>query len=200
MGKAFAAASVLVSVATIDNAHAEFIVNIDQVGSNVVVTGSGTLDINGLAYNETITTAFSSVDAQFGQLSIGPTGDSSSVYVYLGITGPSNFGTGGLYTPSSGSGDYVGMQESSESLAVPAGYISGSSLFDTMTFDDTTLAALGLTPGTYTYFLNGEDTFQINIGTTPLPATLPLFAGGLSFVGFLAKRRKQNAKPAIAAA
>jgi hypothetical protein len=35
---------------------------------------------------------------------------------------------------------------------------------------------------------------------TPLPATLPLFAGGLGFVGYLAKRRKRNAKQALAAA
>jgi hypothetical protein len=34
---------------------------------------------------------------------------------------------------------------------------------------------------------------------TPLPATLPLFAGGLGFVGFLTKRRK-NAKQSVAAA
>jgi hypothetical protein len=38
------------------------------------------------------------------------------------------------------------------------------------------------------------------VSTTPLPATLPLFAGGLGFVGYLAKRRKQNAKQALAAA
>jgi hypothetical protein len=38
------------------------------------------------------------------------------------------------------------------------------------------------------------------IGTTPLPATLPLFAGGLGFVGYLTKRRKQNNKQALAVA
>ena len=43
--------------------------------------------------------------------------------------------------------------------------------------------------GTY----NMSATFDVLNGpvtTTPLPATLPLFAGGLGFVGFLAKRRK----------
>ena len=40
----------------------------------------------------------------------------------------------------------------------------------------------------------------VNLATTPLPATLPLFAGGLGFVGYLAKRRKQSAKHALAAA
>jgi hypothetical protein len=35
---------------------------------------------------------------------------------------------------------------------------------------------------------------------TPLPATLPLFAGGLGFVGCLAKRRKQTVKQSFAVA
>jgi len=35
---------------------------------------------------------------------------------------------------------------------------------------------------------------------TPLPAALPLFAGGLGFIGYLAKRRKKSAMPALAAA
>jgi hypothetical protein len=35
---------------------------------------------------------------------------------------------------------------------------------------------------------------------TPLPATLPLFAGGLGFVGYLARRRKRTGKYALVAA
>lgn len=31
------------------------------------------------------------------------------------------------------------------------------------------------------------------VSTTPLPASLPLFAGGLGFVGFLARKRRKNA-------
>jgi hypothetical protein len=38
------------------------------------------------------------------------------------------------------------------------------------------------------------------VSATPLPATLPLFAGGLGFVGYLARRRKQKAKQSLAAA
>jgi len=39
-----------------------------------------------------------------------------------------------------------------------------------------------------------------NIDATPIPATLPLFAGGLGFVGYLARRRRQSGKRALAAA
>lgn len=65
--------------------------------------------------------------------------------------------------------------------------ITGLNPFTSLTFSDTT----GNSPA-----------FEFDIGeaATPLPATLPLFAGGLSFVGYLTKRRKQNAKQALAAA
>jgi len=46
-----------------------------------------------------------------------------------------------------------------------------------------------------------QETFTFNnVATTPLPATLPLLAGGLGFVGFLARRRKGSAEHAVAAA
>ena len=57
-----------------------------------------------------------------------------------------------------------------------------------------------LTPGGSLNFLSGTDYSSNAVSTTPLPATLPLFAGGLGFVGYLAKRRKKNATPAVAAA
>jgi hypothetical protein len=41
---------------------------------------------------------------------------------------------------------------------------------------------------------------NLTAATTPLPATLPLFAGGLGFVGYLTRRRKQSAKQVLAAA
>jgi hypothetical protein len=42
-------------------------------------------------------------------------------------------------------------------------------------------------------------TVTFDVSATPLPATLPLFAGGLGFVGFLTRRKKRNAQ-ALAAA
>jgi hypothetical protein len=39
-----------------------------------------------------------------------------------------------------------------------------------------------------------------NIDATPIPATLPLFVGGLGLFGYLARRRKMSCKRALAAA
>lgn len=38
------------------------------------------------------------------------------------------------------------------------------------------------------------------VSATPLPATLPLFAGGLGFIGYLTRRRKRSGKQALAVA
>jgi len=41
------------------------------------------------------------------------------------------------------------------------------------------------------------DDLDIDISTTPLPATLPLFAGGLGVIGFLRRRSKSNTCSAL---
>ena len=43
-------------------------------------------------------------------------------------------------------------------------------------------------------------TATTDVSATPLPAALPLFAGGLGFVGYLTGRKKRKAGQAIAAA
>jgi hypothetical protein len=132
-----------------------------------------------------------------GTLVIGPLGPTGTD-IYTGITGPSNFGSGGVASASSGSRDAVGIGGEDNLLAVPVGYVSGSLLSDTSTFDNATLASLGLTLRTYTYSWTPEseatdDSFVINVGTTPLPAALPLFAGGLGALGLFGWRRKRKA-------
>jgi hypothetical protein len=41
----------------------------------------------------------------------------------------------------------------------------------------------------------GFDFTAAMTSTTPLPSTLPLFAGGLGFMGYLTRRRKKKARP-----
>ncbi len=53
----------------------------------------------------------------------------------------------------------------------------------------------------WTNWQQEQEQFTFNdIRSTPLPAALPLFAGGLGFVGYLARRRKRSGKQALAAA
>lgn len=95
----------------------------------------------------------------------------------------------------------VGIIASENQLIVPQDFMGGS-LSASMTFDNTTIADLGLLTGTFTWSWTAtpsapDDSFGINTGATtatPLPAALPLFAGGLGAMGLLGRRRKRNAQ------
>jgi hypothetical protein len=55
-------------------------------------------------------------------------------------------------------------------------------------------------PGQEAYFTGTYSITAIAAATTPLPAALPMFAGGLGLVGYLARRRKRSSGQALAAA
>jgi hypothetical protein len=68
-------------------------------------------------------------------------------------------------------------------------------------------ASLSASATTAVYFdnlatggISSHDTITAALQITPLPATLPFFASGLGFVGYLAKRHKRSAKQALVAA
>ena len=117
------------------------------------------------------------------------------VHVYSGITGPSNFGSGGFTAASSGSGDRVGIDNDGKVLFVPLDYVSDSPLSDTSTYLSQTFGSLGVTPGTYewTWGSGANQNFTLVIGTVvPEPSTWAMMLlgfAGLGFVGYQSRRR-----------
>ena len=87
------------------------------------------------------------------------------------------------------------MNSGNGTIYVPAGYVSGTLIDGTSTFDATTLAGLGLIPGaSYTYNYGtgvSADSMVFNIAPTPAPepASMALLTIGLLGVG-AARRRK----------
>jgi hypothetical protein len=136
-------------------AQAGYTVTLQQVGPDVVATGSGPLDLTGLSKNGTSSIG-GGISADVGVIATGPT-FSSSVDVYSGISGPTSFGSGSSGGPAStGSGDMVGIIRHigvphGPFLAVPAGYVSGTALSDSATYIGKTFATLGVIPGTYVW-------------------------------------------------
>src|SRR5436190_11674907 len=160
-------------------AEAGYTVTLQQVGPDVVATGSGALDLTGRTpvyqgiYN-------SEIDPGAGDAGIvtGPTSSGVDTYnVNHWISGPTSFGSGGLTLASSGSGDMVGTHsliwEGGEVigfLIVPRGYVSGTFLSNSASWSGKTFATLGVTPGTYvwTWGTGANQNFTLKIlPTTP---------------------------------
>ena len=78
-----------------------YVVTVDQIGSNVVATGSGEFDLTGLSfYGATAGPAIIFPAYGIIQVAAGP-GDS-----YTGVTGPNSFGQNVSFTANSNSGGF----------------------------------------------------------------------------------------------
>jgi protein with PEP-CTERM/exosortase system signal len=169
-----------------------FTMTLQQVGSNVVANGSGAINLTGLTLDD----LFSPVAGVVGSSGIINMGQSAvNVPGYFGFTGPSNFGGGGLFSPNTSSGDFVGINNSPlGDIFVPQGYVSDTALSDSMTFNSATFASLGLTPGTYTWSWGTglrNQNFTLIIGGAGVPdGGSTVFLLGFGLLGLAALRRK----------
>src|SRR5262245_59240729 len=165
-------------------AQAGYTVTLQQLGTAVVATGSGAIDLNGLTFSQSATGVNPGLrpnggpprPLEFEWIITGPT--SSSVDIYFSPSGPTNFGSGGAASANSGSGNMVGVVTSAfwgNVLYVPMGYISGTALSDMAIYNNATFATLGATPGTYvwTWGIGPNQNFTLQIVCTGRCAPTP---------------------------
>ena len=169
-----------------------FTITLEQMGANVVATGSGAINLTGLTFSVTSPVG-AGIVANLGDIFMG----SGSSDTYRGFTGPTNFGTGGFVAGNPLSGDSVGIFAGLGQISVPEGYVSGNPLSASMTFDNATIHSLGLRPGTYTWTWGtgtgiGNQFFTVQIvGPTTVPdggSTVSLL--GFALLGLAGLRRK----------
>jgi hypothetical protein len=122
-------------------------IDIFESGANVVAAGAGVFDITDLTFSAG-SSGSAAIAPSRGGVGIGSPADSA---LYGTLIGPSSLGSGRFPTfASSASGDMFGTGFSDErDLLIPSDYISGAALLGSATFDDQTIASLGLDPGTY---------------------------------------------------
>lgn len=156
-----------------------FTVTIIESGGNVVMSASGSLNINDLtlAVSGAGPLGSGGIGVNSATFIMGNTGDNYDEYEGFTST-PSNFGTGGGGSSSSSSGDVFGVIFQGTppyQLVVPVGYTTGTPISSTQTFNSATFASLGLVEGTYTYsWGSGANADSINVvvgggGVTPTP-------------------------------
>lgn len=180
-------------------AHAStFTVTLAQSGPDVVATGTGTIDLTGLTSFGTFVTN-NEMYPDHGIIGVGGT---ASKDTYSGESGPFSFGSGTAAFPSSSTGDPVSLEDFGLFIDVPQGYLSGASLNGTATFASTTLGALGVKPGTYTWTWNsGANSFVIVVPSfrgVPEPATWALMLAGVGLLGASLRTARARAPARLA--
>lgn len=190
-------AGMLVCLLSFSSAQAAFVFDLVDSGGNLVLSGSGTIDLTGL--HPTTSQHFGSSVAYVGatispyksEVRMGIYRPFQPVHFYGDISGPASFGIGlgPLGAAISGSGDSFGIVGGSE-IYVPQGYVSGTYLSGSTTWFDRTIAHIGATPGTYVWSLP-NDTITLNVGVVPIPAAVWLFGSALVGLGWM--RRKVTA-------
>lgn len=193
---ALGAAIVIGSGLSAPPAQAGYVVTLTQQGSDVVATGSGPVDLTGLAGPATGNSNNDQIRPDLGIIITGPV-PSTTIDIYGGYTGPTSFGSSAFAFASSGSGDKVGIVAFEGELVLPADYVSGSALSNTSTYDNQTFASLGVMPGTYEWIWgSGADqnfTLVIGAAAVPEPSSLLLLALPLGLAIMLAARHRQAA-------
>jgi hypothetical protein len=156
-----------------------FSVTIVESGGNVVMSASGSLNINDLTLVNPSAGPFvnGGLGVSTATFLMGTNGLSGAQYSGFTTT-PANFGTGGGGPQAFASGDIFGVilpGGPPYSLIVPVGYTTGTAISSSQTFTGTTFSGLGLTQGTYTYtWGSGANADSINVviggeGVTPTP-------------------------------
>lgn len=169
--------------------RAAFVFSLTEVGSDVQITGSGSLNLSALTVGSAgpSSPAFTVPSEAFLSAGGGQAAGSFS-----GITGPASFGVG----PFSGfagvtAGQPVAIDGSRGTIQVPFSYVSDAALTNSATFQNQTFASLGLSPGSYVYtWGSGGSADSLTINIVPEPSTLVLSIVGLVGALVLLKRRK----------
>jgi hypothetical protein len=158
--------------------------NIYETGGNVVVQASGSLNLTGA-----ISTSPNTCGANGGILSVAAvicTGIEIPATAFA-ISGPTLFdGTVSVFPATSVSGIYTAFGGAFNTFEIDPSYTSGSPIVSSATFNGTTLAGLGFTPGLSgligTWTLDGtSESIQVRLTPSYAPGPLPLLGAGAAF-------------------
>ncbi|OAI43083.1 hypothetical protein AYO41_02850 [Verrucomicrobia bacterium SCGC AG-212-E04] len=174
-------------------ASAAFTFTLTQVGNDVVVFGSGTLDLTSLTLLDPL---FPNqgvlIEPSSAVLAVG---NNPFLQQFTGLFGPVSWGPGGITNATSFSGDLVVIAGLNPFLYVPSSYVSGAPLVDMATFTNTTILGLGFVPGTYTYTWGSganADSLTIIGLVVPEPTTWSLVGAGLLILAGVLRARNHR--------
>lgn len=168
------------------------VITIQEVGGDVVVNGTGMLDLTGAGTAADVSRI--GVIQPIGSLLIIGPPSAGAADEYTGLTGPANFGSGTGRGPDSFSGDLIEIDLGPNVFAVPDGYVSNAPLSGMMTFNGASFASLGIDQGSYVWTILSGDTITVNAVPEPSSiALLSVIGVGAAFQLIRRRRRQKNA-------
>ena len=174
--------------------RAGVVIDFVESWSNVVATLSGSIsDLSGATLFQA-----SSFDIQenlirssSSQFKFSNTSGFGQFRTYSIFTAPANFGTSTATVfpaDSSTASTSMKVEFGGPELWIGTGYTLGDPVTGTLTWNNKTLATMGLAPGSYVFGWTGD---SVTINVVPEPATLGLAAvAGLGFCGYRLRRRQ----------
>jgi hypothetical protein len=175
----------LVLLAAATSAKAQgyvYTVNIQQLGNDVVASGSGSWDTSAMTYEASGPIPADDMSPFFGYLSFGPLNVTTSEYATEFTVDTQGFGSSMFgYTVSSTSGEALLVHTSSSTFCIQNGYVSGTTVASSDTWSGSTFKSLGLTVGNYTWtYASGAGIYNVDVLAVPEPSNLAFSAlGGL---------------------
>ncbi len=145
-----------------------------EVGSDVVLTGEGTVNLTSFTLISASTGVFPGVRASGtpSVLAIGPSlNGNGQQYRDLLMTGPTSIGSGvdfDFADSFDNTGDRFGFGPNQRNIFVPIGY-SGEQLSGNVTLTNTSLSTLGVTSGTYTWNYGNGNVVELVVYGSPTP-------------------------------
>ena len=152
---------------------------VSEVGVNLVISGSGTINLSALTLVGSGATVVLGLNTNPGQGQIfSDDAGAAFVDIYSGFTPSSTFGSNISKFATIFSGDSFGINILDNEIYVPSGYTTGSAISGSMQINSTTLDQAGFLSGTYTYSWGSggsADSIIINAvaSVTPTPTPTP---------------------------
>ncbi len=184
-------------VGTVNQASALSIdVNFAEVGNSVVISYDGAFDTTGLS--SSISGGISSgVDPSGPEIS-SPGGAVINTRGYtIGPAVDFSFGTSGFQSGAISSGDRFRIFNAvgTSRVAFKVDYMSGDLFAGSLTYENTTLAALGIEVSPASFALNENNTLRFSVAApVPLPASFYLILIAMAGLGFVARQKQRNLK------
>lgn len=191
----------LLLLTTASAADAAMILRLEEVGGDVVVRGSGSINLDGLTFKGSLddyTNIFTSIQLYAGPAAFGD----GAVDQWSGLSGPSTISsTPDSFLADAGTGNLFGVVSDDTSdpcatrlplLVLPRSYVSGAALSGTSQFISQTFTTMGITRGTLTWTLPSADTVTITTDADPVPA--PLGVASAAAVFSTIRRLKHNTR------